>query len=207
MIGWALEYLEYHPNVNKRTAQFRLVKKEGRWLIQDRPWIVYWKPVAMEMKKQLEKDRTTKSRWKNDELTEFYRLVKKWRILELEKSIKDIKHLATAINPTLKKENYTVEAIVMKLYSYPQIDLEKQQDDLMLYLMNRTYEELRLIRNSIFAGKNYKFKDKRLSSYYANLFKDYRPQHNNVRLSNLETKNVNLLVNLEKIAKSKAAAN
>lgn len=207
MIGWILEYINYYPSTNIRNEKFRLVKKKGRWLIQDRPWIVHWKPVAAEIEKQLEKDRYSKHKWNNEELSESYRLAKKWRLLEQEKSVKEINRFATATNPTIAKETYTVEAIVMKLYSFPQIDLEKQKDDLMLYLMNRTYEELRLIRNSIFAGKNYKFKDKGLKGYYADLFKDYRPQHDNVRLSNIETKNINLLVNLEKMAKSKAAAN
>lgn len=207
MIGWVLEYFDYNPDISKRSEKFTLIKMRNNWQIKTWPWILYWKPVLKEVEKRLEADKNTKREWKDKELSEFYRIAKKWRVLERERSIREIRLFAANENPKIPEEEYTVNEIINKLATDTTIDLEKQENDLIFFLMNRDLKELRLIRNSIFAKKNYKFKDRELVNYYEKVLRNYRPQYSKVKLSSIETKNVNLLVNLEKLVKSRASAN
>ncbi|MFO7897054.1 MAG: YARHG domain-containing protein [Candidatus Cloacimonadales bacterium] len=75
-------------------------------------------------------------------------------------------------------------------------------------LLHLTKDELKIMRNEIFASKGYNFKTNRYKSYFTEQ-KWYEPQYENVgnELTEIEKENIKLIKQVEQIAKEKEEEN
>lgn len=105
-----------------------------------------------------------------------------------------------------KEAIYSVDSIIAKLYKDSSYDISKQNGKIINFLRRQSVENLRLIRNAIFARKNYKFDDVRLTNYFVRTFSSYRPLKKNISMSEVDKSNVSLLKEIEDYAKHRDAA-
>ncbi len=102
--------------------------------------------------------------------------------------------VVTIIEEELKKEKHrgrilNVEDIVERVYRDKAFVLEEsyEADEIIKY---STKDQLRIIKNAIFARKNYKFNSRDLLSYYGGKFDKYKPLTKKVKLSQVDKTNL-----------------
>lgn len=105
-----------------------------------------------------------------------------------------------------KYPKYTVESIANRLYKDPEFDLSAHDKDLGKFLRIQTNETLRLLRNAIFARKNYKFDDPHLTEYFSKRFPAYRPLVHRYDMSDVDKRNVQYIKEIEEYRAARDAA-
>ncbi len=105
-----------------------------------------------------------------------------------------------------KLPKYSVGSIIDKLYHDPAFDLALQDKDQIQFLRKQTGETLRLMRNTIFARKNYQFDDPQLTEYFQKRFPSYKPAVRKYDLSGIDKRNVQYMLEIEKFRAARDAA-
>jgi len=87
--------------------------------------------------------------------------------------------------------------LIRKLYYSVDLDLNSINTDQKRLLDDLSTYELKALKNSIFARKNYSFRSLWLREYYKKHFLEYKPMNSNVVLSSVDKNNIKLLLDYE----------
>lgn len=90
------------------------------------------------------------------------------------------------------------EGLVRLMFENPGTDLDHLSIDQRNFLHTCNTKELQVIRNAIFARQNYAFDTDWLTQYYTKHFDVYKPVSKDIKLSDIDKKNINTLLALEK---------
>ena len=82
------------------------------------------------------------------------------------------------------------------------VELAKEGKTMDGYLRSLSSEQIKILRNAIFAGKGYKFDTPSLSQYFLNKYSDYKPVSKKVTTTEWERRNIEYLSSIEKDARS-----
>lgn len=96
----------------------------------------------------------------------------------------------------LSKQDLESDRLVGFLYEDRYLDIKKEQ--VRKYLMSRTSDEIRLMRNAIFARYGYKFKTAWLEDYFKYNMVYKISENQSVPLSPLDKRNISYLLRIEK---------
>lgn len=96
--------------------------------------------------------------------------------------------------------DFRVDDFMLKLFTDSKYDIIRDSNLAKEFLSRISMQNMRLIRNAIFARKNYIFRDNELTVFYKNKFGTYKPESQNVVVSEIDKKNIKFLMALEKIA-------
>ena len=105
---------------------------------------------------------------------------------------------AIRYHPQLKKDTLSCQDLVPRLYESRSLRLAKEGADVKRFLSSCSNDELQLIRNAIFARKNYIFSTPKLTEHFERHFPSYKPKSRDVRLTKIDKENVALISNVEK---------
>ena len=111
---------------------------------------------------------------------------------------------AIRYRPQLKKDSLNCEYLVQRLYASRSLRLAKEGADVKRLLAACSNDQLQLIRNAIFARKNFAFSTPKLSEYFERNFPAYKSKSRDVRLTKIDKENVAFISGIEK-AQGKAS--
>lgn len=104
------------------------------------------------------------------------------------------------------KPKYSLDAIIDRLFTDPNFDMPNERGELDSILKQQTRNNLRLIRNTIFARKNFSFDDTALTEFYESRFPKYKPKKKKIKLSDLDKRNIQYIQWMENYAMYRDAA-
>lgn len=117
-----------------------------------------------------------------------------------------VEYIETLIDSNELNPEFTVEMFIDKLYKDPGYQLYEAPYRVVHFLERVTMEGLRLMRNSIFARKGYKFKDQELASYFRGRFSDYKGNSKDVSVTDIDKENIEFLKSLETMVYNRSIA-
>lgn len=109
------------------------------------------------------------------------------------KLIKD----ALAYKPKLSASSITADFLIKQVFSDGTIQISKEGKIIEKFLMGLQAKEIKLIRNAIFARKNYKFSTPWITDYFEKHFPSYDPKSTKVSMTKIDKDNVRYLKKIE----------
>lgn len=94
-------------------------------------------------------------------------------------------------------EKYKFDNLVDLFFKDKFIQINKEGEILNGYLQKLSKNEIMLLRNAIFARKNYLFDTESLRNYFITRYPSYKPKVRNVSLSYIESRNIQFLKKYE----------
>jgi len=98
------------------------------------------------------------------------------------------------------KKKFSFDIIIARLFNDASFDLIYENESIDPLLREESQENLRLILNTIYARKNYKFEEADLIEFYSKRFKKYKPTHETIEMSEIDYRNAGYLEGLLKNA-------
>ena len=111
---------------------------------------------------------------------------------------------ALSENRVIIREQLTYkDGLVRIMYENPGTDLDHLNYEQRKFLRTCNVQELQVIRNAIFARHNYIFNTDWLTEYYTKHFETYKPVTKDIKLSQVDKKNIGTLQKLENMKKKR----
>lgn len=101
---------------------------------------------------------------------------------------------------------HSMDYFLDKIYKDPKYLIEREKNSAGIFLSRVSMENLRFLRNTIFARKNYAFKDKDLTLYFKKRFIAYKPLTQTLDVSDIDKANIKYLQELERMAYNRSIA-